>query len=410
MTSKPLCFVIMGFGRKTDYPSGLTFDLDKTYRNVIKPAVEQAGFVCVRGDEVVKGSEIIDKSMYALILKADLVIADISTYNPNALYELGIRHAAQPSSTIIIMKESDQKIPFDLSHNSIFHYKHLGDDIGVDEAKRCVDELVKKINGLKKPAPVDSPVYEFIRDLAPLAVSEAEFTRILAEYADREDSLFATVEHAKRKMKEKDFKEAAKCWKKASEIAPSEPYYIQQRTLATYKADEKNELVLIDALKIIEELKPDSTNDPETLGLTGAIYKRLWAVDENKPDYLKKATEYYERGFSVNSDYYNGENYATCLDMSSEISNDPEEKIFYKFQAKRTRQEIVKKLLSLDAQDVAARNDAIWIYATVSNISLALGDAATAAEYEEKFIAATEPGWERDTFNKTKGAILAKNK
>ena len=34
-----LCFVVMGFGKKTDLASGNTFDLDKTYQNIIKPIV-----------------------------------------------------------------------------------------------------------------------------------------------------------------------------------------------------------------------------------------------------------------------------------------------------------------------------------------------------------------------------------
>ena len=78
---KKICFVIMGFGKKTDYPSGRTLDLDKTYKNLIKPAVEASGFQCIRADEI-QDSGLIDKSMYALLIKADLVIADISTANP----------------------------------------------------------------------------------------------------------------------------------------------------------------------------------------------------------------------------------------------------------------------------------------------------------------------------------------
>ena len=45
-----LCFVIMGYGKKTDIYSGETYDLDKTYLNIIKPAVEESGLECVRGD------------------------------------------------------------------------------------------------------------------------------------------------------------------------------------------------------------------------------------------------------------------------------------------------------------------------------------------------------------------------
>eukprot|EP00825_Cyclidium_porcatum_P034023 TRINITY_DN35909_c0_g1_i1.p1 TRINITY_DN35909_c0_g1~~TRINITY_DN35909_c0_g1_i1.p1 ORF type:complete len:133 (-),score=21.35 TRINITY_DN35909_c0_g1_i1:11-409(-) len=85
-----ICFVIMGFGKKTDFSTGKTLDLDKTYKNIIHPAVGNAGFQCIRADEI-QDSGIIDRSMYALLMHADLVIADISTYNPNVIYELGIR-------------------------------------------------------------------------------------------------------------------------------------------------------------------------------------------------------------------------------------------------------------------------------------------------------------------------------
>ena len=40
-----ICFVIMGYGKKTDPTLGKTFDLDVTYNNIIKPAVENAGFI-----------------------------------------------------------------------------------------------------------------------------------------------------------------------------------------------------------------------------------------------------------------------------------------------------------------------------------------------------------------------------
>ena len=48
----PVCFVIMGFGQKTDLATGRVLDLDKSYRNIIKPAVTAAGYDCVRADEI----------------------------------------------------------------------------------------------------------------------------------------------------------------------------------------------------------------------------------------------------------------------------------------------------------------------------------------------------------------------
>ena len=38
--TRGVCFVVMGFGKKTDFESGRTLDLDKTYRNIIAPAVK----------------------------------------------------------------------------------------------------------------------------------------------------------------------------------------------------------------------------------------------------------------------------------------------------------------------------------------------------------------------------------
>ena len=47
----PNCFVVMGYGKKTDFKQNKSFDLDKTYRNIIKPAAQAAGYTCERADE-----------------------------------------------------------------------------------------------------------------------------------------------------------------------------------------------------------------------------------------------------------------------------------------------------------------------------------------------------------------------
>src|SRR6266853_1648935 len=133
---KGTCFVVMGFGKKTDFETGRVLDLDQSYHNLIKPAVEATGLKCIRADEIVH-SGLIDVPMYEQLLKADVVVADVSTSNRNALYELGVRHALRPYTTIIVAEELMMKSPtFDLSHIVIRKYRHLGEDIGV--AKRNV--------------------------------------------------------------------------------------------------------------------------------------------------------------------------------------------------------------------------------------------------------------------------------
>src|SRR5262249_56899053 len=88
---KATCFVVMGFHKKTDFETGRTLDLDKTYNNIIKPAVEAAGLTCVRADEIIHSGPI-DVPMYEQLLGADVVVADLSTSNNNPSYELGVRH------------------------------------------------------------------------------------------------------------------------------------------------------------------------------------------------------------------------------------------------------------------------------------------------------------------------------
>lgn len=81
---KKSCFVIMGFGEKPDFATGRTLDLDKTCRVIIRPAVEAAGLECIRADDVIH-SGTIDTPMYRMLLEADIVVADLSTSNANAI-------------------------------------------------------------------------------------------------------------------------------------------------------------------------------------------------------------------------------------------------------------------------------------------------------------------------------------
>ena len=395
---KPICFVIMGFGKKSDPESGKTFDLNKTYKNIIRPSVIKAGFECVRADEI-KDSGLIDKSMYVLLMHAELVIADITTYNPNAIYELGIRHAVRPFSTIIL-KEKDGKIPFDLDHNRMFMYSHLGEDIGMDEAKRCQKELMDLINVVSKSKVIDSPLYEFINEIEPPKLPKKEYLAIIDELAEQEKHIFAIVEKAKNSMVESDFSSAGKYWEKANSLVPNEPYFIQQRALSVYKSKHPSEqTALIDALNIIKKLEPDGrTNDPETLGITGAIYKQLWLVQRDISS-LDRAIEYYGKCFKIRNDYYTGENYALCLNLKAKEESDPNEKIFAEMSAKKVRESIISTLSDIiEFEDVETRVDEKWIYATLSNSYLAIGNNELHKEYEEKFLSQDILDWEKDTY------------
>jgi hypothetical protein len=76
-----------------------------------------------------------------------------------------------------------------------------------------------------------------------------------------------------------------------------DPYLHQLLVLATYKAKQPNEGGALDeALRLLAPLQPEVSNDPETVGLAGAIEKRLF--DQGRgAEHLNRAIRYYRRGY-----------------------------------------------------------------------------------------------------------------
>ena len=400
-----ICFVIMGFGKKTDYESGRTLDLDATYEAIIKPAAEDAKLRCIRADEIMH-SGVIDSKMYEMLLRADLVVADISTGNVNAVYELGVRHALRPNSTII-MTESKGRLYFDLNHISTFKYDHLGDDIGVREAKRAQAELSALIKAAINASTPDSPVYTYLPLLKGPRLTEEEFESLLDNAETDQLNLVALIQAGDKALVESRIEDAVKAYQDAEKIKPQDPYIIQKLALATYKSKKPSSLeALIQGLMIIEMLNPALSNDPETLGITGAIRKRLWQ-ETNDPAQLDAAIFFYDRGLSIRQDYYNGENLALCYEYRAAAQKDAEEAIFDRVSAKKTRQAIVSSLTQLiETSKFQERSDKKWIFATLANCSYALFDDIGGDCYEAQFRTENPSSWEVDTFNVGKQAVI----
>src|SRR5512139_3461210 len=67
------------------------------------------------------------------------------------------------------------------------------------------------------------------------------------------------------------------------QMRPNDDYVVQQLALATYKSKQPEpKTALEEARTILKTLNPESTNDPETLGLWGAVHKRLWEITEER--------------------------------------------------------------------------------------------------------------------------------
>jgi hypothetical protein len=83
-------FVIMPFVEKGTSPRPLGF-FTELLNSVITPAANAAGFAVETARK--QGSDVIQSTIINQLLKADLVVVDITDHNPNVLFELGIRIA-----------------------------------------------------------------------------------------------------------------------------------------------------------------------------------------------------------------------------------------------------------------------------------------------------------------------------
>jgi hypothetical protein len=385
---KRTCFVIMGFGEKTDYQTGRVLNLDKSYHNVIKPAVESAGLTCVRADEI-RHSGVIDLPMYQQLLTADVVVADLSTYNSNAIYELGVRHALRPYTTITIA-EQELRYPFDLNHIVIRSYEHLGKDIGVDESRRMRKEIRDAIRAILGKEKLDSPIYTYIENLTPPQIREAAlFAAFARPSSPPSDAPGPDDQHFSSLMEQAALAAQSEEWDRARDLydrvrqtmrkckpgLPEDHYVVQQLALATYKSKKPTAAVALrKARDLLMTLAPEKTHDPETLGLLGAVWKRLYELNPRAKDALEKAIDSYEHGFHVKGDYYNGINLAYLLDVRASVSSG-DDAVADRVFARRVRKKVASICESMNLKKLP-KDDRYWVAATLEEAYAGLGDAA----------------------------------
>ena len=422
MNAKKRCFVLMGFGEKVDYKTNRTLDLDKTYR-IIRKAVEEAGLECIRADDIVH-SGVIDMPMYENLLGADVAIADLSTSNENAIYELGVRHALRPHTTIVLA-EKQFKFPFDLGHLLIRSYEHLGTGIDFEEAERLQRDLVIAISTITDKQDVDSPVYTFLPDLEPPSVEAVRRalrtsgvgapagSEAPAAAAPAASEKFSTLLEAFREAKrEGDFLLARAYLEKLRDIRPDDPYLIQQHALATYKSKQPSVLEsLKEARRILQALDPEASGDPETLGLWGAVHKRLWDATRDRSA-LDEGIAAYERGFYMKRDHYTGINYVFMLNERATQQTDPDEATADRVNARR----VAGQLLTIVETEIATmprdetgavqhQNDRYWGEATRVEALLVLDDPRFAEARDALYARAPEP-WMKQTTEDQLAAVL----
>ena len=419
------CFVVTGFGNKTDYSTGRVLNLDKTYEQLVRPACDKVNINCFRAiDANLSGS--IDSIMYRWIYHADIVIADLSTLNANVFYELGVRHAQKPNTTVIIAESVlIQRIPFDLSSFVVHKYEHGGDNISAPEQERFVghlSEVLAKLIAIEQrrvqttpevQAESDSPVFKHLTGMTPPTYTAQSYVEPPAYIPPAQrlqagttpgTSLASLIETAETAKQAKRFTEAIRLFKQAiSEQMQGKPngkpdlFLAQRLALVTYKnGEQKNaqgeidKTVAMAALMAAEDIlaafcEPKISTDPETLGLSGAINKRLFELSDD-PAYLDRAIHAYERGFYVKQDYYNGINVAYMYSQRALLLSSRFDAIVSFGHANMIRRRVagICEQLIADEAGFARRGDQEWVYMSLAEAYQGLGQTEDGARLAPK--------------------------
>lgn len=146
-----LCFVIGPIGKDGEE---IRKHSDLLLNSVIKQVLEAEpfGYHVKRADEDSDPGMIGDR-VITDIINAELVVADLTNLNPNAFYELGIRHASEKPA--IHIARAGTALPFDnIAHRTIF--VDLTDWHSTEKARHVLAEMAKYIEqpGFKVSNPI----------------------------------------------------------------------------------------------------------------------------------------------------------------------------------------------------------------------------------------------------------------
>ena len=320
------CFVVMGYGIKRIPDTSIKLNLNDIYFNFIKPVLLEKKLHSIYHSSAFRGDEVpttiaINQNFIQSVFLADIVIADISILNQNAIYELGLRHAMKKKSTIILREESTiETYPFfDISMSPQLRYDStllLNDQYYREGKQKELHHLIDScINSDQNY--IDSPVFSLnLYDVRPSTSFE-----LLPVYKSM--SLNDMLSKAKKLQEENKFSEAESQYKKILEKSFDIDTF-SKYILCKYKK-ELSTANLLESLDMInKKIDLDSTTHEDLLGIAGAINKNLFKLTSEE-QYLEYSLLYYKKGTNFETgNLYCARNYCSNLLKRYLVTNDLE--------------------------------------------------------------------------------------
>jgi hypothetical protein len=406
--NRALCFVLMPFGKKQDF-AGSTVDFDAVYEKLIAPAIREADLEPIRADEEVVGG-IIHKPMFERLILCQYAVADLTTANANVFYELGVRHAARPYSTVSIYAEG-ARLPFDVAPIRAMPYQltKKGHPAKVDENKASLVRLLQAA----RDANTDSPVFQLIDGLRPVTIDheKTDVFRQQVEYSsERKQQLAIARKEGLEAVRsaEKDLGiigdveagvvidlflsyRSVKGWPEMIALVNKMPLPLRQ----TVMVQEQLALALNragqgdGAEQVLKEVLKRHGPSSETYGLLGRVYKDRWeaaakANDAYAPALLDNAIDAYRKGFEADwRDAYPGINAVTLMEIG---------------QPPAPEREKLKPLVRYAVErKIATGEPDYWDYATLLEIAVLEVDEAGAKSALAQALACLRESWEAET-------------
>ena len=135
-----MCFVIMPIGELEVYPKE---HFKQVYEDIFIPAIKKAGYEPKRADDD-RGSNMIQVNIIRDIVKAPMAICDLSTRNPNVLFELGIRQAFD--LPVVLVQERGTPRIFDIGTINTIDY---GKELLYREVLKDIETISRAITSTK---------------------------------------------------------------------------------------------------------------------------------------------------------------------------------------------------------------------------------------------------------------------
>ena len=441
----PLCFVLMPFGSKPDSTGGPPLDFDRIYGEAIEPAIRDAGLRPVRADREVVGG-IIHKPMFERLLLCDFAVADLTTANANVFYELGVRHATRPRTTLPIFAQHHpilfdvnllRALPYETGRHNQFTPEH---------ATRLRAALAQRLRELKalttREGGADSPLFQLLQGYkgGDLQRLKTDVFRERVEYAEQMKERLAEA----RQQPEGEEGIAA-LQRIEAELGPFGDVemgvlvdlFLSYRAVGGYEhmtrlydafpetakrtvllreqfAFALNRLAGLEArdakktqdakrawrarercqraVEVLKAVEDEHGASSETCGLLGRIYKDQWeeAREANRREeasaYLSDAIDTYVRGFESDwRDAYPGINACTLLDVRG-MPGDLEQ-----------RDRLLPVVRFAVEQRLKGRSPDYWDHATLLELAVLAGNEAQARNLLGRVFTSIREYWEPET-------------